>query len=176
MIRQFCTSGFALIEVMVSLVVITASVMSMVFISAHTQTATRDAANQHTAWVLAVELASWLRAGGTQPLGNPAANLLDQIQYVKLPEDCYALTCASSDAANFYLWQWHRRLMRDLPGARVVLCREGHAMQAGSFRWRWSCPSNAVDSSLWLIKLGWPDHPGSTHFVPKVVLTVGQIR
>jgi len=174
--RQYCTSGFAVIEVMVSLVLITASVMSMVVISAHTQTATRDAANEHTAWVLAVELAAWLRAGGTQPLGNPPANLLEQIQGVNAPADCYALACTSLDAANFYLWHWRRRLMKELPGARVVLCREGLAMQAGSFRWRWSCPSNADDSSLWLIKLGWPDHPGSTHFDPRVVLPVGQIR
>lgn len=148
----------------------------MVFISAHAQTATRDAANQHMAWVLAAELAAWLRAGGTQPLGNPPAYLLEQIQDVKVPADCYAQACTSLDAANFYLWQWHRRLIRDLPGARVVLCREGQAIQASSFRWRWACPSNAHDSSLWLIKLGWPDHQGSTNFDPKVVLTVGQIR
>ena len=148
----------------------------MVFISAHAQTATRDAANQHTAWVLAAELAAWLRAGRTQPLGNPPAYLLEQIQDVQIPADCYAQACTSLDAANFYLWQWHRRLIRDLPGARVVLCREGQAIQASSFRWRWACPSNAHDSSLWLIKLGWPDHQGSTNFDPKVVLTVGQIR
>lgn len=148
----------------------------MVFISAHAQIATRDAANEHTAWVLAVELSTWLRAGGTQPLGHPPTDLLDQIQDLNTPADCYAQACTAFDAAHFYLWQWRRRINRDLPGARVVLCREGQTDEALSFRWRWACPSNADDSSLWLIKLGWPDHPGSTNFDPKIILTVGQIR
>ncbi|MFN5445975.1 MAG: hypothetical protein ACK5AJ_04920 [bacterium] len=176
MIHQFCVSGFALLEAMISLVVVTASVVSAVLVTAHTQLAMRESANQHTAWRLSVELAAWLRAGGTQPFGNPPSHLLEQIQDVITPADCYAQACVSLDAARFYIWQWRRRLMRDLPGAKIVLCREGQTEQAQSYRWRWACPSDVDDSSYWLLKLGWPDHLGSTDFPPKVVFNVGQIR
>ncbi|MCE2870831.1 MAG: hypothetical protein LW714_05385 [Oxalobacteraceae bacterium] len=175
-IHQFCVSGFALLEAMISLVVVTASVVSAVLVTAHTQLAMRESANQHTAWRLSVELAAWLRAGGTQPFGNPPSHLLEQIQDVITPADCYAQACVSLDAARFYIWQWRRRLMRDLPGAKIVLCREGQTEQAQSYRWRWACPSDVDDSSYWLLKLGWPDHLGSTDFPPKVVFNVGQIR
>ena len=176
MIHQFRVSGFALLEAMISLVVVTASVVSAVLVTVHTQQVMREAANQHTAWRLGVELAVWLRAGGTQPFGNPPSHLLTQIQDVTRPEDCYAQACTTLDAAHFYLWQWRRRLMRDLPGARIVICREGQSEQAQSYHWRWACPSDVDDSSLWLLKLGWPNHQGSTDFAPKVVLNVGQIR
>ena len=159
---------------MISLVVVTASVVTVMLVTAHTQLAMREAANQLTAWRLGAELAAWLRAGGTQPLGNPHSNLLEQIQNLVTPADCYTQACTSLDAAHFYLWQWRRRLMRDLPEARIVLCRDGQTEQAQSYHWRWTCPSEVDDSSLWLLKLGYPDHQGSTDFPPpKLSLTLG---
>ena len=79
----------------------------------------------------------------------------------------------SALAAEFYLWHWQRRLLSDLPGARVVLCRDGKAWDSPVFQW--SCPSVEDESSPWVLKLGWPDRRGAVNFYPSIVLNVGII-
>ena len=173
MIAQQYAIGFALVEVMVSLVVVMTSTLAMAFISSYTQVAIRVAVKENTARRLGVEMATWLRAGGTQSLSGPSTNLLQRVQNLAAPLDCYKAACTASDAADFYLWHWRRRLVSDLPGARVVLCRDGKAWDSPVFQW--TCPSVEDASSPWVLKLGWPDRRGSVNFYPSIVLSVGII-
>ena len=173
MIGQHYALGFALVEVMVSLVVITTSTLAMAFITSHAQVVIRVAVKEHAARRLSVEMATWLRAGGAHSLSGISMNLLQRIQNLDAPLDCYQSACAASDAAEFYLWHWQRRLLSDLPGARVVLCRDGKAWDSAVFQW--PCPSVEDESSPWVLKLGWPDRRGAVNFYPSIVLNVGII-
>lgn len=173
MIGQHYAIGFALVEVMVSLVVVTTSTLAMAFITSHAQVAFRHTVQEYAGRRLGVEMAAWLRAGGRQSLSYSSTNLLQRVQSLATPLDCYRTSCTASDASDFYLWHWRRRLLIDLPGARVVLCRDGKAWESIVFQW--SCPSVKDESSPWVLKLGWPDRPGSVNFYPSIVLTVGVI-
>ena len=174
MIAQYYALGFALVEVMVSLVVVTASTLAMAFITSHSQVIIRVAIKEHAGRRLGVEMAAWLRAGGNQPLSGSSTNLLQRVQNLAVPPDCYQVSCTASDAADFYMWHWRRRLLTELPGARVVLCHDSKAWEASSFQW--SCSSVVDESSPWVLKLGWPDQRGSVNFYPSIVLTVGFIQ
>ena len=171
MIGQHYAIGFALVEVMVSLVVVTTSTLAMAFITSQAQVALRVAVKEHAGRRLGVEMAAWLRAGGAQSLSGSSTNFLQRVQNLAAPLDCYQASCTASDAADFYLWHWYRRLETDLPGARVVLCRDGMAWDSPVFQW--SCPSVEDESSAWVLKLGWPDRRGALNFYPSIVLTVG---
>ena len=173
MIGQHYAIGFALVEVMVSLAVVTTSTLAMAFISSHAQVAIRVAVKEHAGRRLSVEMATWLRAGGAQSLSRASMNLLQPVQTLAAQLDCYQSVCTANDAAEFYLWHWRRRLVSDLPGARVVLCRDGKAWDPPVFQW--TCPSVEDESSPWVLKLGWPDRRGAANFYPSIVLNVGII-
>ena len=156
---------------MVSLAVITTSTLAMAFITSHAQVAIRVAVKEHAGRRLATEMVDWLRAGGAQLLSGSSTNLLQSVQNLTAPLDCYKASCTASDATDFYLWYWHRRLESDLPDARVVLCRDRGAWDSPVFQW--PCPSVQDESSPWVLKLGWPDRRGSVNFYPSIVLNVG---
>jgi type IV pilus modification protein PilV len=170
-IGQYYATGFALVEVMVSLVVITTSTLAMAFITSHAQVVIRAAVKEHTGRRYGVEMAAWLRAGGAQSLAGSSTNFLVRIQHLTTPIDCYQASCTASDATDFYLWHWRRRFESNLPDGRVVLCRDGKAWESTVFQW--SCPSLEDESSPWVLKLGWPDRRGSVNFYPSIVLNVG---
>ena len=171
MIAQHYAIGFALVEVMVSLVVVTTSTLAMAFITSHAQVAIRVAVKEHAGRRLATEMVDWLRAGGAQLLSGSSTNLLQSVQNLTAPLDCYKASCTASDATDFYLWYWHRRLESDLPDARVVLCRDRGAWDSPVFQW--SCSSVEDQTSPWVLKIGWPDRRGSVNFYPSIVLNVG---
>ncbi len=156
---------------MVSLAVITTSTLAMAFITSHAQVAIRVAEKEHAGRRHGLEIVGWLRAGGAQLLSGSSTNLLQRVQNLAAPLDCYQASCTASDAADFYLWHWRRRLESDLPDARVVLCRERVAWDSPVFQW--PCPSVQDESSPWVLKLGWPDRRGSVNFYPSIVLNVG---
>ena len=168
---QHYAIGFALVEVMVSLAVITTSTLAMAFITSHSQVAIRVAVKEYVGRRLAAEMVAWLRAGGAQLLSGSSTNHLPRVQNLAAPLDCYQASCTASDAADFYLWHWYRRLESDLPNARVVLCRDRGAWDSPVFQW--PCPSAQDDSSPWVLKMGWPDRRGSVNFYPSIVLNVG---
>ncbi|MEY3791097.1 MAG: type pilus modification protein PilV [Pseudomonadota bacterium] len=156
---------------MVSLAVITTSTLATAFVISQAQVTIRVAVKGHAGRRLAEEMAAWMRAGGARSVPGSSTNLLQRVQNLAAPLDCYRSACTASDAADFYLWHWRRRLATDLPGVRVVLCRDGNAWDSPVFQW--PCPSVVDESSPWVLKLGWPDRRGSANFYPSIVLNVG---
>jgi Tfp pilus assembly protein PilV len=124
------------VEVMVSLVVVTTSTLAMAFISSHAQVAIRVAVKEHVGRRLGVEMATWLRAGGAQSLSGSSTNLLQRVHNLAAPLDCYKAACTTSDAADFYLWHWRRRLVSDLPGARMVERGTRQYLNGRVLQWR----------------------------------------
>ena len=175
MTSQHCAPAFALVEVMVSLFIATVTVLAMAMIAGHSQKEARAIAKEHSAWSLGVEMAEWLRTGAAQPQSHLSTTFFERVQRLAAAPDCYKLPCAATEAADFYAWHWYQRLLIDVSGARVVLCRDGQAWQLSVRAFRWSCPANLDESSLWVLKLGWSDDRGSDHGYPSIVIPVGSL-
>ena len=74
--------GISLVEVLVTLALITVATGGAIRTCAHVRASARHATEQQSAWRLAYELAEWLNLRGDTPLG-------------KLPEDPSVLITAS---------------------------------------------------------------------------------
>ena len=167
-VRPVC-SGISLVEVLVSLALLTIATLALSMMSAHARMTGSAAAKQQAGWRLIAELAVWLRLRGDKPLGglpeDPSSLL------AKSTADCYSKRCDPVEAAEFYLADWYRRLSTSVPGARLVVCRDDQPWDATAGRWRWQCNGNSA-SPLWL-KLGWPQPGAIIEFAPQILLKPG---
>jgi type IV pilus assembly protein PilV len=154
------TSGFTLLEVLVSIVVLSFGLLGMVGLQAASLQANRDARLQSTAVVLARELAEMMRGNKDQALlatNNPylTAELTSPLV---APTASYCLSvgqnCASTTAvAQAELTDWLARLDDALPGAHVRICRDS-APYGSDGRAVWACTSTDTTDPI-LVKIGW---------------------
>lgn len=153
-------AGFTLVEVLVSIVVLSFGLLGMVALQAASLQANRDARLQSTAVALARELAEMMRGNKDQALlstDNPyLIRRLDRP--LTAPTPSYCLSVGSScdtraKVAQAELTDWLARVDDALPGASVRICRD-NAPFASDGTAQWSCTS--VDSSdPILVKIGW---------------------
>jgi len=158
--RQVCVRGFSIVEVLVSIVVLTVGMLGMVGMQASSLQANRDARLQSVATFQARELAEMMR-------GNQAiASLLLSNPYVgsftaPLTHSTlnYCLNVAASTAcpdatqiADAQMTEWLARVDTELPNARVVICLDAEPFDATGLS-RWACTAGA-DAAM-VIKIGW---------------------
>lgn len=155
-------AGFTLVEVLVSIVVLSFGLLGMVGLQAGSLQANRDARLQSTAVVLARELAEMMRGNKDQALlatANPY--LIGEISSNPLvpPTASYCLSigqnCGTDKAAvaQAELTDWLARVSDALPGARVSICRDT-APFASDGTAQWSCTSTDNTDPI-LVKIGW---------------------
>jgi type IV pilus assembly protein PilV len=154
------TSGFTLLEVLVSIVVLSFGLLGMVGLQAASLQANRDARLQSTAVVLARELAEMMRGNKDQALlssNNPY--LIGQVDYpLAAPTPTYCLSVGSScgtegDVAQAELTDWLARVDNALPGARISICRDTAPFGSDGTA-QWTCTSTANSDPI-LVKIGW---------------------
>lgn len=153
-------TGFTLLEVLVSIVVLSFGLLGMVGLQAASLQANRDARLQSTAVVLARELAEMMRGNKDQALlatNNPylTAELTSPLV---APTASYCLSvgqnCASTTAvAQAELTDWLARLDDALPGAHVRICRDS-APYGSDGTAVWACTSTDTSDPI-LVKIGW---------------------
>ncbi|MEP6720198.1 MAG: type IV pilus modification protein PilV [Variovorax sp.] len=178
-------AGFTLVEVLVSIVILSFGLLGMVGLQAASLQANRDARLQSTAVVLARELADMMRGNKNVALlatGNPylvgdlAASPLVPATAVYCLSAGTSCTSAT-EIAQAELTEWLAHVDSALPGARVNICRDTAPFD-GSGLPQWTCTStNATDPIV--IKIGWSRSTfksGSSSIyqanVPSVVLQV----
>ena len=166
--------GFSLIEVLVSIVVLSFGMLGMVGLQAAALQANREAKYQSAAVNLARELSDMMRgnkkvatdSGAVNPyLGSFTAPLA-----AATPTYCLNVTPASPCSAvpetvvgannatqqqvaiaNAQMTEWLARVDAELPGARVVVCYDATPFDASGLP-QWAC-SNSGDTAI--VKLGW---------------------
>ena len=153
-------SGFTLIEVLVSIVVLSFGLLGMVALQAASLQANRDARLQSTAVVLARELAEMMRGNKDQALlatNNPylTGKLSNPLV---APTASYCLSVGSScntpeKVAQAELTDWLARVNDALPGASVRICRDA-APFASDGTAQWGCTSSDSSDPI-LVKIGW---------------------
>lgn len=154
-------TGFTLIEVLVSIVVLSFGLLGMVGLQAASLQANRDARLQSTAVVLARELAEMMRGNKDQALlatNNPYL-IGDLSSPLTPPTASYCLSigqnCGTDKAAvaQAELTDWLARVNDALPGARINICRDSAPFGSDGTA-VWACTSTNTSDPI-LVKIGW---------------------
>lgn len=176
-------SGFSLIEVLVSLLVLAVGVIGAVGMQLAALRTAQQSAFQTFALQLAAEMVDAMRAGGgrLEPtmwvMDYSSANDGDPAAPAKF---CYASSCDAQELAEFQRYEWKKRVKAVLPAGRVQVCREATPWDGAKRSFNWSCDSGAEGGAPLVVKLGWqmknPDgslvRDADDLFPPSVLLTV----
>ena len=155
--RQVQSAGFSLVEVLVSVVILTIGLLGMVGMQAGALQANREARLQSIAVGLARELADMMRGNKETGLeaGNPYFIAPDApaAQTLVMDEPEYCLNVGSSCAdkekvAAAQMTEWLSRVSDLLPGARVTVCLDSAPFDENGLPKPWSakCTDDAGDN------------------------------
>lgn len=161
------TRGFSLVEVLISIVILSFGLLGMVGLQAAALQANREARMQSVASGLARELAEMMR--GNQLVGLAAAasnpymvNLSTPLtpatsSYCLNVSNAAATLCAPAVIATAQMTEWLARVDSELPGARVQVCLDPAPFNTTTGVPQWGCPSSSTDPNTipMVIKMGW---------------------
>lgn len=172
--RTLNQSGFSLLEVLISVIILSFGILGMVGMQAAALQANRDARLQSVAVSFARELAEMMRGNRTialLPNANPylvdltsspgtplaAANPSYCLNVAASTTPCViagATPLANSTAlANAQMTEWLARLDTELPGARVRVCIDSAPFDA-SGNAAWACTPTGTGANT-VVKIGW---------------------
>lgn len=159
--------GFSLLEVLISVIVLSFGVLGMVGLQAAALKSNRDARLQSEALGLARELAEMMRANpsvatqvnnpylgdfraGTLATTAPSSDCLD----VGVSESNVCST--PEDIARAQMAEWLARVNAKLPEMRVNVCMDVKPYDdAGLPQWACTSPGGVAEQNISFIKLGW---------------------
>jgi len=154
------SAGFSLVEVLISIVILTFGLLGMVGMQAAALHANREARLQSAGIVFARELADMIRGNkvvGVLTTNNPYLGSFSTPLAATTP--LYCLNVASSsgcsttaDIADAEMTEWLARVDAELPGARVVSCFDSAPFDANGLP-QWGCTNGA--GAVVVIKIGW---------------------
>lgn len=162
------SAGFSLVEVLISIVVLSFGMLGMVGLQAAALQANREARMQSTATNLARELAEKMRGNhiigklttasanpylgdfATTPLAATTPTFCLSVGQ-NCPNTVGAETANATAAANAEMTEWLARVSNDLPGARVVVCFDDAPFD-GSGLPEWACSGTG---NIAVVKMGW---------------------
>ena len=158
--------GFSLIEVLISIVILSFGLLGLVGLQAVALQGNRDARLQSTAVSLARELAEMMRSNkdvaltatnpyigdfNTDPLEAAAPSYC--LNVGSLPTACGTSTAIFTAIASAQMTEWLARVSGELPGARVTVCVD-KAPYDSSGKPRWACDNSGTGPTT-VIKIGW---------------------
>ena len=153
--------GFSMIEVLISIVVLSFGLLGMVGMQAAALKANRDARLQSTAIGMARELADMMRGNRVESVRPKNVNPYFSTSTNMAPKStsyCLSVggTCASTEAiANAEMTEWLARVDEELPGARVIVCFDSAPFDANGLP-QWDCTDGAAGAETpVVVKIGW---------------------
>ena len=169
--RQVHSAGFSLVEVLVSVVILTIGLLGMVGMQAGALQANREARLQSTAVGLARELADMMRGNketglkvdedDNPYLGEFVIPAAPAAPTLALATPDYCLNVGSSCGADgekvaaAQMTEWLPRVSDLLPGARVTVCLDTTPFDADGLPNKWSEECTAGADAMTVIKIGW---------------------
>ena len=160
--------GFSLLEVLISIIILSFGLLGMVGLQAAALQANRDARVQSTALGLARELAEMMRGNKDIALKTALADnpyLGDFSSPLTARSPSYCLNVASGTTrcdtnpsatttavANAQITEWLARVDAELPGARVKVCVDSQPFVNGMPTW--TCTTTGTGVTI-VIKIGW---------------------
>ena len=169
-------NGFSLIEVLVSIIILSFGLLGMVGLQAAALQSNREARMQSAAGSLARELAEMMRGNkevavlltsATNPyLGDFSSPLAPATAAYCLNVATATPACGPSNTlvantviAQAQMTEWLSRVDSELPGARVSICIDGTPYDANGLP-QWVCNATGVQPNMF-VKIGWTK--GSTN-------------
>jgi len=157
------SAGFSLIEVLISIVVLSFGLLGMVGMQAAALQSNREARAQSSAIVMARELAESIRGNRAEGIkataDNPYVGAFSSPMSATAPAYCFNLAtqtggtaCADTAAiASSQMTEWLARVDAELPGARVAICYDATPFDSNGLP-RWACDGAG---NILVIKIGW---------------------
>jgi type IV pilus assembly protein PilV len=151
--------GFTLIEVLVSIFVLSLGVIGVAGMQLSALRASQQSAFQTVALQLAAEMADGMRANVGQMILADAANPFLQIDYRAGPAQaspgarCDATDCTPAELAAFDIHNFLSGVREALPGGRARVCRDAVPWDDAAKALAWACRGG--DGAPIVIKLGW---------------------
>lgn len=153
--------GTTLVEVLVALLLLAVGLLGGSAMQLSSLRARHESALLSCAMQLAAGMAERMRANSTQMQAPDADNPYLGLDYEAGPADaadgapdCLGDTaCGAAQLAQFDIAEWKQQLRKDLPGARLRICRDALAWDAAAHGLQWSCSGGS--GAPVVIKLGW---------------------
>lgn len=154
--------GFSLLEVLISIIILSFGLLGMVGLQATALQSNREARSQSVAASLARELAEMMRGNKDIALlttSNPYLGDFSSPLVAATPSYCLnasntASTCTNTtDIANAEMTEWLSRVDSQLPGARVEVCIDSTPFDTSTGLPQWACTATTGASAI--IKIGW---------------------
>lgn len=155
------TQGFTLIEVLVSVLILSFGMLGLVGMQAFALQSNREARLYSQGINYARELAEMMRGNNQVSIARLAADnpyLTDSLT----PPDNTCLTVGSDacdtakDVAEAQMHDWLSRLDAALPGARVAVCFDSAPYDATTGQPVWDCTAGSTgNEEIAVIKIGW---------------------
>ena len=158
-------SGFSLIEVLISIIILSFGLLGMVGLQAAALQSNKEARLQSTAMTQATELAEMMRGNKDVGIITTTANpYMGDFSYPLTPNtSSYCLNVAISTTpcagtttiADAQMTEWLSRVDAELPGAKVKICVDAAPYDASGLP-QWDC-TNPVSGATApaVIKIGW---------------------
>jgi type IV pilus assembly protein PilV len=153
-------AGFSLVEVLVSIVVLSFGLLGMVGMQAASLQANREARLQSAAVFLGRELAETIRGNknvGVLTTGNPYIGSFSTsplaagtASYCLNASPATACT-STTDIANAQMTEWLARVDAELPGARIEVCFDSTPFTSAGLP-QWACSNSG---GVLVVKIGW---------------------
>jgi type IV pilus assembly protein PilV len=186
--RTSPVNGFSLIEVLISVFVLTAGIIGAAGMHLTALRTTQQSVFHSNALHFAVELADGMRANIDRmhlpDKDNPYLRVDHQSAASSSSEtrpDCHAQSASCNDVelAQSDIDEWLNRIDSTLPGGRVRICRDSAPWNAAAQAFGWDCSAGASGAAPVVIKIGWTDKhhddtsaDGTMSFAPAVAMAV----
>lgn len=171
-------TGFSLVEVLVSLCILSLGVIGAASMQLTALRTTQHSGFHNIALQLATDVADQVRISETS---NPLLTLdFKSSEQAAIPAAlCYgaATGCDGASMAEFASYEIQRRLKNLLPQGRIKVCRDATPWDDKAQTYHWDCGSAGSDAPI-VVKIGWrnpgENKPGSAKLaaVPHFVLLV----
>lgn len=152
--------GFSLLEVLISIIILSFGLLGMVGMQAAAMQANKEARMQSTAVRMARELGEMMRGNKnvgvqTTTADNPYLITFKTADTVTAAAtNCFTANCSSGTAtalATFEVQDWLTRINTELPGARVKVCFDSTPYDSSGTP-KWVCDDTG---GVAVIKIGW---------------------
>jgi type IV pilus assembly protein PilV len=172
-----CQSGFALVEVLISILVLSVGMIGAIKMQTNALQTTQHSHYFNVALQLATEMADEMRSNDDQMRlseANPFLQVAFQAgkEAIKATTLCFDINCTPDQLAASDIAEWLQDLNAALPNVRAVICLDDTAWDSVQHDLIWGCSALGNQASA-VIKLGWTEKDeASPDSPPRLVIPV----
>lgn len=156
-------SGFSIVEVLVSIVILAIGVIGAAGMQLAAVRAARQTMYQTFVSHLAAEMGDAIRAGERWASKNSSADpyLGANFDAVLAAEptpparSCYSDDCNPTEFAAFEIHEWKMRIRNAVPGGQFLICRDSSPWSGDQNSLIWECRDGEAGTAPIVVKLGW---------------------